>query len=105
VLGQPKNDRNRKTPGRLPTVVELFPEIVTPLLDKADDLPACSAVEALARQEPFINQTLAYHALAMLGRLFRRGEISHHGAFVNIAEGRMSPLKVTTSRISQNAGQ
>jgi PRTRC genetic system ThiF family protein len=105
VLGQPKNDRNRKTPGRLPTVAELFPEIVTPLLDKADDLPACSAVEALARQEPFINQTLAYHALAMLGRLFRRGEISHHGAFVNIAEGRMSPLKVTTSRISQNAGQ
>jgi hypothetical protein len=25
VLGQPKNDRNRKTPGRLPSVAELFP--------------------------------------------------------------------------------
>jgi hypothetical protein len=25
VLGQPKNDRNRKTPGRLPPVAELFP--------------------------------------------------------------------------------
>jgi hypothetical protein len=74
VLGQPKNKRNRKTRGRLPTVAELFPEIVTPLLDNSDNLPACSAVEALERQQPFINQTLAYHALAMLARLFRHGE-------------------------------
>jgi PRTRC genetic system ThiF family protein len=98
VLGQPKNDRNRKTPGRLPTVAELFPEIVTPLLDNADDLPTCSAVEALERQEPFINQTLAYQALAMLARLFRHGEITHHGGFVNLANGRMAPLTIPTAR-------
>jgi PRTRC genetic system ThiF family protein len=98
VLGQPKNDRNRKTPGRLPTVAELFPEIVTPLLDNIDDLPACSAVEALDRQEPFINQTLAYQALAMLARLFRHGEITHHGGFVNLANGRMAPLTIRTGR-------
>jgi len=79
VLGQPKNQRNRKTPGRLPTVAELFPEIVTPLLDGTDDLPTCSAVEGLERQEPFINQTLAYQGLAMLARLFRHGELTHHG--------------------------
>lgn len=94
VLGQPRNSRNRKTRKRLPTVAELFPEIVTLLLDNADDLPACSAVEALERQEPFINQTLAYHSLAMLARLFRYDELSHHGGFVNIAEGRMSPLGI-----------
>jgi len=52
-------------------VAELFPEIVKPSLDKNDDLPSCSAVEALERQEPFINQTLAFHALALLARLFR----------------------------------
>lgn len=63
-----KNDRNRKTPARLPTVAELFPEIVTPLLDNTADLSACGAVEALERQEPFINQTLAYQALAILAR-------------------------------------
>jgi hypothetical protein len=34
-------------------------------------LPSCSAIEALDRQEPFINQTLASSALAMLARLFR----------------------------------
>jgi PRTRC genetic system ThiF family protein len=94
VLGQPKNDRNRKTPGRLPTVAELFPEIVTPLLDSADDLPACSSVEALERQEPFLNQTLAYHALAMLARLFRHGELTYHAGFANLASGRVTPLQV-----------
>lgn len=94
VLGQPRNSRNRKTHGRLPTVAELFPEIITPPLDNADDLPACSAVEALERQEPFINQTLAYQALAMLARLFRHGELTYHGGFVNLAAGRMSPLHI-----------
>jgi len=94
VLGQPQNKRNRKTPNRLPTVAELFPEIVTSLLDNSDNLPACSAVEALERQEPFINQTLAYHALAMLARLFRHGEISYHGGFINVARGQMSSLSI-----------
>ncbi|MGB8131147.1 MAG: PRTRC system ThiF family protein [Candidatus Angelobacter sp.] len=94
VLGQPRNNRNRRTPHRLQTVAELFPEIVQPGLDKDDNLPSCSAVEALLRQEPFINQTLAYHALAMLARLFRHGEITYHGAFVSVASGRMAPLPV-----------
>jgi len=75
----------------------LFPEIVTPLLDSTDDLPSCSAVEALERQEPFINQTLAYQALAMLARLFRHGEITHHGGFVSLANGRMAPNHTTRS--------
>jgi len=88
-------------------VAELFPEIVTPLLDNSDDLPACSAVEAPERQEPFINQTLAYHALAMLARLFRHGEIAFHGGFVNLVNGRMAPLAIpqvcpTTRRFSSS---
>jgi PRTRC genetic system ThiF family protein len=96
LLGQPKNARNRRTPNRLPTVAELFPEIVKPALDKDDDLPACSAVEALERQEPFINQTLASHALAMLARLFRHGQITHHGGFISLASGRLAPVHIGT---------
>jgi PRTRC genetic system ThiF family protein len=103
VLGQPKNSRNRKTRLRLPTVAELWPEIVKPALDKRDDLPSCSAIEALERQEPFINQTLAYHALAMLARLFRHGQISYHGGFVNLATGRMAPLPVTRQKADRRA--
>jgi PRTRC genetic system ThiF family protein len=92
VLGQPKNSRNKNSDLRLPTVGELFPEIIDPKLDKKDKLPACSAVEALDRQEPFVNQTLAYQALAMLARLFRYGRLSHHGGFINLATGRMVPI-------------
>jgi PRTRC genetic system ThiF family protein len=94
ILEQPKNSRNRRTPHRLPTVAELFPEIATPALDRNDDLPSCSAVEALERQEPFINQTLAFHALAMLARLFRHGRITHHGGFINLASARLAPLPI-----------
>ena len=48
--------------------------------------------EALERQEPFVNPTLANHALALLARLFRHGPISYHGAFVNVAGSRVQPL-------------
>ena|SRR5882724_162834 len=98
VLGQPENAKNKKSTLRLPTVAELYPEIINPKLDKKDKLPACSAAEALERQEPFINQTIAYHSLAMLARLFRYGELTHHGGFVSLANGRMAPLTIRTAR-------
>lgn len=96
VLGQPRNTRNRRTPYRLPTVVELFPEIAAAEMDKDDNLPSCSAIEALERQEPFINHVLAYQALALLARLFRHGEVRHHGGFIDVKGGRMAPLQITT---------
>ena len=65
VLGQPLNARNRRKADRLQTVAELFPEIVD-ASQPGDDQPSCSALEALERQEPFVNQVLAHHALALL---------------------------------------
>jgi PRTRC genetic system ThiF family protein len=94
VLGQPENAKNRSSEQRLPTANELFPELVDSRLDRKDNLPSCSAVEALERQEPFVNQTLAYQALAMLARLFRYGRLSYHGGFVNLRNGRATPLAV-----------
>jgi PRTRC genetic system ThiF family protein len=94
VLGQPDTKKIKDKDLRLPTVADLFPEIVNSKMDKKDKLPSCSAVEALQRQEPFVNQTLAYQALAMLARLFRYGRISYHGGFINIATGRTSSLPV-----------
>jgi PRTRC genetic system ThiF family protein len=90
ILGQPWNWTNKRSAMRLRTVAELFPEMVDPELD--DDAPSCSSVEALERQEPFVNPTLANHALALLARLFRYGSVSTHGAFVNVAESRVQPL-------------
>jgi PRTRC genetic system ThiF family protein len=94
ILGQPLNGRNRRSAERLRTAPELFPEIVQESLDD-DGLPSCSALEALERQEPFVNQALAYHALALLTRLFRYGRIDHHGAFVSIAQNRVQPLAIS----------
>jgi PRTRC genetic system ThiF family protein len=94
ILGQPKNSRNSKCRLRLPTVAELFPEIIDPTLDEKDDLPSCSDFQALTKQAAFINQTLAYQALAMLAKLFREGRLSHHGCFLNLSQGRMVPIPI-----------
>lgn len=93
VLGQPLNARNRRKAARLRTVSELYPEIIDTEPGE-DPLPSCSAIEALDRQEPFINQTLAASALAMLAQLFRYGKLTHHGAFFNAKSGKMSALPV-----------
>jgi PRTRC genetic system ThiF family protein len=93
VLGQPLNAANRRSAARLRTVTELYPEIADAEAGE-DPLPSCSAAEALERQGPFINQVLATSALAMLARLFRYGTLTHHGAFYNASNGRMSVLGV-----------
>jgi PRTRC genetic system ThiF family protein len=91
VLGQPLNARNRRSATRLRTASELFPEIADPAQDDNTE-PSCSALEAIESQEPFVNQVLSYHALALLTRLFRYGRIDHHGAFVNIRESLVQPI-------------
>ena len=43
------------------------------------------AAEAPERQGPFVNPTLANHALALLARLFRYGTVCYHGGFVGLS--------------------
>ena len=93
IFGEPLNQVNRRARTRLRTVAEWFPEIVDARLDN-DGLPSCSAAEAIERQEPFVNQTLAQHALGLLARLFRYGITSYYGGFVNVASGACTPLPV-----------
>jgi PRTRC genetic system ThiF family protein len=96
VLGEPLNRRNRRHRLRLRTVSELFREIVEGEPDE-DEQPSCSTVEALERQEPFVNSTLANHALALLARLFRYGSLAYHGGF-----GLSSLAAVQALRIDPN---
>ena len=93
ILGEPLNQVNRRARTRLRTVAEWFPEIVDASLDN-DGLPSCSAAEAIERQEPFVNPTLAQHALALLARLFRYGMTSYYGGFINLLTGRCASLSV-----------
>lgn len=96
VLGQPWNRRNPRRAERLRTASELFPEIADTTRGEID-APSCSVLEALERQEPFVNQTLASHALALLARLFRHGGLNVHGAFVSVAQQRVQPLAIDPS--------
>ena len=96
ILGEPLNERNRRSRLRLRSADELYPEIVDPGLDD-DGQPSCSAAAALERQEPFINSTLAQHALALLARLFRYGTVCYHGGFINLSTGIGSRLPVDAS--------
>lgn len=104
ILGEPGTSRTARgvarddraargtiKPKRLKTVAELYPEVVNEKLDDPSE-PSCSAIEALERQEPFVNQVLATHALALLARLFRHGEISYQGGFVSIETGQCSQV-------------
>ncbi|MCI0365687.1 MAG: PRTRC system ThiF family protein [Phycisphaerales bacterium] len=93
VLGEPQNSRNKRSRTRLRTVAELYPEVVDPALED-DNEPSCSAIEALERQECFVNTVLAQHALALLAQLFKYGQTSHHGGFVDVAHSRSAPLAV-----------
>lgn len=43
---------------------------------------------------PFVNQTLANHALALLSRLFSLRPLQYHGGFVSLASGTAVPLRV-----------
>jgi hypothetical protein len=67
-------------------------EVSASLIEQTEDLP--NALVALERQEPFVNQTLGYQALAMLARLFRYGRLSYHGGFVNLCTGRTASLPI-----------
>lgn len=93
VLGEPLSDRHTPTNIRLPTVVELFPEIAD-ISTPEDNIPSCSLAEALARQELFINQAVATSALQLLWQLFRFAKIDWHGAFINLKTGNVRPLMV-----------
>lgn len=97
VLGEPLRPNRKGKSTRLPCIDELFPQIVNADLDGRDTLPACSAADSLVRQEPYINTVLAQHALALLARLFRHGEIAFHGGFVSQETGRVSPLPIDRS--------
>lgn len=108
VLGEPLNRKNRRHRLRLRTVSELFPEVIESELGD-DSLPSCSAIEALDRQEPFVNPVLANLALALLARLFRYGTICYHGAFVSVSSlSGVQPLRVDPrywQRLRRKAGR
>jgi PRTRC genetic system ThiF family protein len=102
VLGQAPSRKNR-CKGRLPLVTELYPEIAKARLDDKSR-PSCSAIEALNRQEPFLNPLLANAALALLAHLFRYGFTDHQGGFLNLKTGKMVPITIEGKTSGKSEG-
>jgi len=93
VLGCPLGYYNPRKRDRLRTAYELFPELTDTSLPE-DDTPSCSTLEALEKQDLFVNDTLVTSVLALLWRLLRHGEIAHHGSFVDLKTGSVRPLPI-----------
>ena len=96
VLGIPAwNAKHAAFEYRLPTVLELYPELHTAQkrLDRQNG-PSCSLAQALERQELFVNQAVVTPALQLLWQIFRYGRTSWCGAFVNLSTGRTAPLPI-----------
>ena len=96
VLGEVSPSRAKKDdPWRLPHAAELFPELIDTALDALeDDTPSCSLAEALEKQSLFINPGVSLFASNLLWQLFTKGEIEHHGAFVNLDKASVVPMEI-----------
>lgn len=85
--------RRATTPNpRLPLPTELFPELRrnTPEVETH----SCSLRISLQSQGLFINDFAARASMQLLYRLFTKGRIDTHGAFINLASYRMSPIPI-----------
>ena len=91
-IRQPSSEKFRPV-GYLPMVTEEFKG----LLEAVDDTdePSCSAVEALQKQDLYINTTLANYGASLLWQLIQEGMIACRGVFVNIKNFRTTPLMLT----------
>lgn len=86
-------EQDRLDAERLPTVIDLNPEMLDEDFEE-EDAPSCSLLEALTRQDLFINQHVATWGLELLWKLLRRGTIEHHAAYINLESGRVVPRLV-----------
>lgn len=95
VLGEVKALSSGKVnPMLLPHVAEFYPEMVDPSKEQDDDTPSCSLAEALEKQSLFINPAVSVQAMSILWNLFTKGEIDVHGAFINLDQSTVLPLRV-----------
>lgn len=96
VLGELGDRKVMRLHDRLPTVADLFPEIVDPALDDTDETPSCSVAEALKKQNLVINMAMATEAFNLLWTLFRTQSLNFAGKFVNLKSGISTPIRMDT---------
>lgn len=96
VIGEIGNKTTMKKFDRLPSVADLFPEMVDVSLDAKDDMPSCSVAEAISKQSPVINSVMANEITNLLWTLIRNKELKYSGRFVNLDSGMSTPIRLDT---------
>lgn len=95
ILGEIAADRRAmREINRLPHAGELFPDLVNPLVTNDDDGPSCSLAEALERQSLYINQAVTIQGMSILWNLFIKGVINNHGAFIDLDQSTVLPMRI-----------
>lgn len=92
-IHQSKSDKY-ETIENLPFITEEFGELLKQS-ETEDDTPSCSLAEALAKQDLYINSTLAQMGSSLLWSLFRNGLTENRGFFLNLKDFRTQPIKVS----------
>jgi len=90
TISQP-NSKKYNVVDKLKTVTELFDYST---LKDNDTIPSCSLVEALKKQDLFINSSLATFGCDILWRMFREGFIDYQGCFLNLKTGKMNRVRI-----------
>lgn len=91
-LGQPKSEKYEAR-SNLPFITEEFGELLKQS-ETEDDTPSCSLAEALAKQDLFINSTLAQMGCSLLWNLFRDGLTEDRGFFLNLKNFHSQAIKL-----------
>ena len=79
---------------RLPTVLDLYPELVTV---KDQNTPSCSAAEAVRQQDLFVNALLAESGISLLWKLLRHGSTQTHGVLMDVREPSVESIPIDES--------
>lgn len=97
LIGEVGDVRVMADANRLPTVADLFPEMVNADLDAKDDMPSCSVADSLRKQSLVINMAIAVEMFNLLYMLFRHGKLTYSGKFINLESGVGSPIRIDTA--------
>jgi PRTRC genetic system ThiF family protein len=92
TIKQPASKKFR-TVEKLPFVTEEFKELLIQS-ESIDNTPSCSLADALAKQDLFINSTLANLGASLLWQVFRGGMLLNRGFFLNLKDFRTQPIKI-----------
>jgi len=93
ILGTPRN-RKKTVMHMLPCATELHPELMDTSIPE-DNRPSCSAIEALAKQDLFVNKRAALAGLDLLWELFHERQLRHHGVYFDLRSRVEAPLRVS----------